>query len=71
MLFDEGHPYGQLPIVEFLTESGEVLGRPVDVVVDTDGSLLISEDGRNTIYRLRWVGKPERHDSARTNEPGA
>lgn len=59
VLFDAGRPYGELPIVEFLTESGEVLGRPVDVAVDTDGSVLISEDWRNTIYRLRWAGEKD------------
>lgn len=56
VLFEEGRPYGELPMVKFLSPSGEVLGRPVDVAVDADGSLLISEDGRNRVYRLRWVG---------------
>jgi glucose/arabinose dehydrogenase len=30
----------------------QVWGRPVDMVVDRDGSLLVSDDGSGTIYRL-------------------
>lgn len=59
VLFEDGRPYGELPYVKFITDSGQVLGRPVDVVVDDDGSLLISDDfGRKKmIYRLRYVGR--------------
>jgi glucose/arabinose dehydrogenase len=64
VLFENGKPYGELPYVKFLTEDGRKLGRPVDVYQMSDGSLLISEDGGetirkrglNTIYRLRYVG---------------
>jgi glucose/arabinose dehydrogenase len=31
-------------------------GRPVDVVVGPDGSLLVSDDEGGRIYRIRWVG---------------
>ncbi|GJM18137.1 MAG: sorbosone dehydrogenase [Phycisphaeraceae bacterium] len=59
VLFEDGHPYGELSMVEFLAgddaDEPVILGRPVDVVVDRDGSVLISEDGQNTIYRLRWA----------------
>ena len=58
VLFDNGHPYGELKYVDFLTDDGKkVLGRPVDVVVAPDGSLLISDDSGNKIYRLSYVGK--------------
>ncbi len=56
VLFDNGKPYGELPYISFMTESLEVLGRPVDVTTAPDGSLLISEDKENRIYRLRWTG---------------
>ena len=56
VLFDNGHPYGELKYVNFLTPEGEVLGRPVDVVVAPDGSLLISDDAKSKIYRLSWTG---------------
>jgi glucose/arabinose dehydrogenase len=57
ILFEFGHPYGSQKYVNFLTTSEEVLGRPADVTVDLDGSLLISDDTNNHIYRLRYVGK--------------
>jgi glucose/arabinose dehydrogenase len=57
VLFDNGHPYGELKYVNFLTPEGEALGRPVDVVVAPDGTLLISDDSNDTIYRLTWKGK--------------
>ncbi|HKJ43887.1 MAG TPA: PQQ-dependent sugar dehydrogenase [Sunxiuqinia sp.] len=57
VLFDNGHPYGELKYVDFLTDDGKkVLGRPVDVVVAPDGSLLISDDSGSTIYRLTYTG---------------
>lgn len=57
VLFEDGHPYGELPYVKFLGKNEKVLGRPVDVLVADDGSLLISDDGGDRIYRLRYVGK--------------
>lgn len=56
VLFEDGTPYGQLSYVRFLTDDLKVLGRPVDVLVEPDGSLLISDDHGNKIYRLRYVG---------------
>ena len=41
----------------FLTSSGDVWGRPVGVTVAADGSLLVSDDGSNSIWRVRYVGK--------------
>lgn len=35
---------------------GEVWGRPVDVVPDRAGDILISDDLSGTIYRLKWTG---------------
>ena len=34
----------------------KVLGRPVDVTVAGNGSLLISDDEGNRTYRLRYAG---------------
>lgn len=56
VLFEEGKPYGQLPYVKFLSPRGKVLGRPVDLVVAPDGSMLISDDYGNKIYRLTYLG---------------
>ena len=57
VLFDEGRPYGRLVYVNFLSDEGEVLGRPVDTLVAPDGSLLISDDDGDRIYRLSYTGK--------------
>lgn len=57
VLFENGHPYGELKYVDFLSENGKVLGRPSDVLVAGDGSLLITDDSNNKIYRLSWIGK--------------
>ncbi len=56
ILFDTGQPYGELKYINFLSEEGEVYGRPVDVEVSPDGSLLISDDHKSKIYRLSYTG---------------
>ncbi len=35
-------------------QQGKVLGRPVDLVVDRDGSLLVSDDHNGRIYRISY-----------------
>jgi glucose/arabinose dehydrogenase len=57
VLFEAGRPYGEQVYVNFLSESGEVRGRPVDCAAAADGSLLISDDHGNRVYRLRYVGE--------------
>lgn len=41
----------------FVTPDGDVWGRPVGVTVDRQGSLLVSDDGYNSIWRVRYTGK--------------
>ncbi len=41
----------------FLTPDGGVWGRPVGVAVARDGSLLVTDDGSNSVWRVRYVGK--------------
>ena len=59
--FKNGKPSG--PPEEFLTgwllspDSTEVWGRPVAVMQMPDGSLLVSEDGNNKVYRISYKGK--------------
>ncbi len=36
----------------FITATGDVRGRPVDVDIQSDGSILVSDDKTNAIYRL-------------------
>lgn len=52
VLFDDGKPYGSLDYVRFL-KGQEVLGRPTDVTMAPDGSLLFTDDSSGRIYRLR------------------
>ena len=45
------------PFIEgFLGRNDAVLGRPADVLVLPDGSLLVSDDAADAIYRVRWNG---------------
>jgi len=41
----------------FITPTGDVWGRPVGVTVATDGSVLVSDDGSNSIWRVSYTGK--------------
>jgi glucose/arabinose dehydrogenase len=40
----------------FVVDNGHVWGRPVGVTVEPDGSLLVSDDGSNSIWRVSYVG---------------
>ncbi|MEM3086617.1 MAG: PQQ-dependent sugar dehydrogenase [Halobacteria archaeon] len=49
-----------LQVSDFATgwlQGGAVLGRPVDVVVDVDGGLLVSDDNAGRIYRIWYRGR--------------
>jgi len=41
----------------FVLPDGRVWGRPVGVAVASDGSLLVTDDASNSIWRVRYVGK--------------
>ena len=41
----------------FVTEDGKVWGRPVGIAVAKDGSLLVSDDGTGSIWRVSYAGK--------------
>jgi glucose/arabinose dehydrogenase len=41
----------------FLTPNGDVWGRPVGVAVAPDGSLLVSDDGSGSLWRVSYGGK--------------
>ena len=44
-------------LVGFVTPEGNVWGRPVGVTVAKDGSLLVTDDGSNTIWRVSYEAK--------------
>ena len=53
-----GRPTGEYVdfLTGFVTEDGNVWGRPVGVTVASDGSLLVSDDGSNSIWRVSYTG---------------
>jgi glucose/arabinose dehydrogenase len=40
----------------FVTNDGDVWGRPVGVAVANDGALLVSDDGSNSVWRVSYRG---------------
>ena len=40
----------------FVTDDGNVWGRPVGVAVAMDGSLIVTDDGSNSVWRVSYVG---------------
>lgn len=66
--FRTGHKIVRLPIENgvptgeyidfmtgFITEDGNAWGRPVAIVVAQDGSLLLSDDSANVVYRISYT----------------
>jgi glucose/arabinose dehydrogenase len=41
----------------FVDKDGNVLGRPVGIAVAADGSLLFTEDGNHSLWRISYDGK--------------
>jgi glucose/arabinose dehydrogenase len=49
-------PVAYEPFMEGFLDHDRVLGRPVDILVAPDGSLLVSDDTRGAIYRVIYGG---------------
>jgi glucose/arabinose dehydrogenase len=58
----DGVPTGEYIdfVTGFVTEDGRVWGRPVGVAVAKDGSLLFTEDGNDTVWRVSYGGAAPR-----------
>jgi glucose/arabinose dehydrogenase len=58
-LHQTGHASGEYQdfLTGFVLPDGNVWGRPVGVAVAPDGSLLVSDDGSNSIWRVSYAGK--------------
>jgi len=58
-LHQQGRATGEYQdfLTGFVTKAGKVWGRPVGVTVAKDGSLLVSDDGSNSIWRVSYAGK--------------
>jgi glucose/arabinose dehydrogenase len=58
-LHQTGHATGEYEdfLTGFVLPDGQVWGRPVGITVAVDGSLLVSDDGSNSIWRVSYTGK--------------
>jgi glucose/arabinose dehydrogenase len=58
-LHQTGHASGEYQdfLTGFVLPDGQVWGRPVGITEATDGSLLVSDDGSNSIWRVSYTGK--------------
>jgi glucose/arabinose dehydrogenase len=58
-LHGTGHATGEYEdfVTGFVTPNGDVWGRPVGMTESPDGSLLVSDDGSNSIWRVSYTGK--------------
>ena len=58
-LHQTGHASGEYQdfLTGFVLPDGQVWGRPVGIAVSPDGSLLVSDDGSNSIWRVSYTGK--------------
>jgi glucose/arabinose dehydrogenase/mono/diheme cytochrome c family protein len=58
-LHQTGHASGEYEdfLTGFVLPDGNVWGRPVGITVAPDGSLLVSDDGSNSIWRISYAGK--------------
>jgi glucose/arabinose dehydrogenase len=58
-LHQTGHSSGEYEdfLTGFVLPDGNVWGRPVGMTVAADGSLLVSDDGSNSIWRVSYAGK--------------
>ncbi len=54
--FKNGRPVSQETLVSGWLVDNAWWGRPAGVLVDRDGSLIISDDGSGRLYRLRYTG---------------
>lgn len=58
-LHQTGHASGEYEdfMTGFVVDNGHVWGRPVGVTVASDGSLLVTDDGSKSIWRVSYIGK--------------
>jgi glucose/arabinose dehydrogenase len=58
-LHQTGHASGEYEdfLTGFVLPDGKVWGRPVGITVASDGSLLVSDDTSNSVWRVSYKGK--------------
>lgn len=60
---EDGQAVSYEPFLEGFLDGSRVLGRPVDLVVAPDGSLLVSDDKAGAIYRVSYRGIVDRNEA--------
>jgi glucose/arabinose dehydrogenase len=58
-------------VTGFVIDNGRVWGRPVGITVAQDGSLLVTDDGSNSIWRVVYTGAKAEKDSREKNAGNA
>ncbi|MGB8849728.1 MAG: PQQ-dependent sugar dehydrogenase, partial [Candidatus Acidiferrales bacterium] len=58
-LHQTGHASGEYEdfMTGFVVDNAHVWGRPVGITTASDGSLFVTDDGSNSIWRISYVGK--------------
>ena len=54
-------------VTGFVVDNGHVWGRPVGVTVAQDGSLLVSDDGSNSLWRISYTGTDSQKSTRQQN----
>jgi glucose/arabinose dehydrogenase len=59
LIFEDGKPTGEYEdfMTGFVVSNEQVWGRPVGLAVAKDGSLIVSEDGSGTVWRVTYKGQ--------------
>jgi glucose/arabinose dehydrogenase/cytochrome c5 len=67
-----GHASGEYEdfLTGFVVDNGHVWGRPVGVTVAPDGSLLVTDDGSNSIWRVSYTGQNAQKSASEQNHAG-
>jgi glucose/arabinose dehydrogenase len=67
VLAPNGKPTGEYEdfLTGFATADGSIWGRPVGVTVASDGSLLVSDDGSNSVWRVSYAPGADRGSAAK------
>jgi len=57
-------------VTGFVVDNGHVWGRPVGIAVAQDGSLLVSDDASNSIWRISYTGAQSQQSANEGNHAG-
>jgi glucose/arabinose dehydrogenase len=55
-------------VTGFVVDNGHVWGRPVGITEAQDGSLLVTDDGSNSIWRIRYTGSGSQQSERERND---